>query len=267
MRALLATRRPSLATGFTVLEVLIVLAILAAATALVVPSLANLLPSARLDNSADLIQATILDARADAVRDGKARTISLTTRADGLIELRVEHVSTDSLDLAPLSPGDSDDAEDRPATADRPPAAPPRNASARSSAAAPRDTAPRSPGLRDPRPDARSSLRLIPLTDGVSVSPGPRTDSSDDSPSLAPLDAPLRLATVLPDGTIWPASPVSLSAGGDSRRFAIRAWDGMLRPAPVTSAQNEPVDLPPDHPRETRAPAPTGRTTQPEPRP
>lgn len=264
MRALLATRRPSLPRGFTVLEVLIVLAILAAAIALVVPSLANLLPSARLDNAADLIQATILDARADAVRDGTARTISLAPRADGLIELRVEPISPDSLDLAHSPFDDSDEAEDRPAKA----AAPPRNAPARSSAlTAPRDTAPHSPGRRDPRPDARPSLRLIPLTDGVSVSTGPSADSSDNSPSPAPLDAPLRLATVLPDGTIWPASPVSLSAGGDSRRFAIRAWDGMLRPAPVTSAQSEPADRPPDHPREPRAPAPPGRATQPEPRP
>ncbi|MFN0132315.1 MAG: Tfp pilus assembly protein FimT/FimU [Phycisphaerales bacterium] len=268
MRATLAQRPRSAPRGFTVIEVLIVLALLLAATALVVPSLGNLLPSARLDHAADQIQSTILTARADAVRDGKPRVISIKPHGVGKFVLAVEVQSEGAAlgeregdaggeDFARVSPSSPRVRSARPGVSSRG-VAPSTSASDRIS---PRD------GGRDSARGAGATpgQTLLLLTEGVDPSAGPdvsgsSSESSEAPPSLPPLEAALRIASVLPDGTIWPHAPIYLSAAGEQRKFTVQSWAGTLKQERVTSPTpvDEDAPLPDRTPSRLGTPPPRG---------
>jgi prepilin-type N-terminal cleavage/methylation domain-containing protein len=90
--------------GFTLVEVVLVVAILAMLGALVAPALSSWRGEAELIGAADEVEAGVARARAMSQRDGMPRRLALVESGEGLVELMAWAVKPESLSIGGEAP-------------------------------------------------------------------------------------------------------------------------------------------------------------------
>lgn len=94
-----AQRSAKARRGFTLIEVVLVVAILAMLGALIAPSLSSWRGEAELSGAADEVEAAVARARSLSQRDGMPRRIALVEAKEGFYELTAWAVRPESLEL------------------------------------------------------------------------------------------------------------------------------------------------------------------------
>ncbi len=94
-----AQRSAKARRGFTLIEVVLVVAILAMLGALIAPSLSSWRGEAELSGAADEVEAAVARARSLSQRDGMPRRVALVEATDGYYELTAWAVRPESLEL------------------------------------------------------------------------------------------------------------------------------------------------------------------------
>ncbi|TVQ62333.1 MAG: prepilin-type N-terminal cleavage/methylation domain-containing protein [Phycisphaerales bacterium] len=269
-------------TGFTLLEVLVAVALLAALSAAALPPMLALARQRAADESAAQFQAAATHARLDAQRTGRPVLLVIRETHNRLQQLVAIPLETDE---GRDDPGLQPDFEPLASTRPDPRSSAPQNAEPDTQAALaqvgrvlltlPRDVS-FAPGETDDR-------RSAPPGSGMSTAPGPGDDPRAD---LLGTDAPLPrgdradaarprpreplppgglpIAVVMPDGSFRALTPaVARGPGGREAEIRVARWPGAIRLAwagtPSPPDEPSPPTLDPrsvDDPR--FAPAPGG---------
>lgn len=195
--------------GFSLLEVLVVLAILGLVLGLSMPMWGGLLEKARPDEAAALIEEGVHEARLAARATGKPA--GLYARGDRLEVVPVEAAAEDEPDRTPPSSGQDE-------------------VSAIWSALAGFSIVGDEPELGPAVSEASDAAFFADPT--FATPAGPAAASSEA----------VRLAVVAPDGTVWPGTGVELEMGEARLRLAIDAWTGRATLTPVADGVMSGVD-------------------------
>ncbi len=213
-------------TGFTIVELMIVVTLLVAITGIVMPSILGRLAGSIADSAIDRIEATAIVCRARAQQEGRALRLTARRRPDGSAGIYIEAIGTRGAGRQSLEDGLYADGQQPPDEFER------RTAD---------------PGSTFPEyvlPDGYVLTRQPPSDDeeGPFVDPQREHDRTGRSSDFGPLDGEslggprggvgqirLTIAVFLPDGTALAETPLYLL--GDDVTFAIEInrWTGGLR--------------------------------------
>ena len=204
--------------AFTLVELMVALALAVALAAVVVPVSLSWLPAAALDEAPARIESALALARAEAQRRGVVIEVVAVRTDRGITEIRARDLTTE-------------EAEDDEA-----------------SAAA---DGPLNETLLAELPEG-TTLRRVGSEDDGSDAPGLEA-GADPTPEPAPLE--MVLAIALPDGRIVVETGSELRViGADARwaALAINGWTGVVtaRPGASGDRERETQDLPPEDPAE-----------------
>lgn len=226
-------------TGFTIVELMIVVTLMVAITGIVMPSMLGRLAGSIADAAIGRIEATAIQCRALAQQEGRALRLTARPRPDGSAGIYIEAIGTRASGRHSLEDVLPADGQESPDEFER------------------RTGDPRSTYPAYVLPDGYVLTRQPPRTDdrGLFADPqrelgragrsndfGPRDDQPPGAPRSTPGQLRLTIAVFLPDGTALAGTPLYLIGEDVTFTIEINRWTGGVRATRVSADDEGGLD-------------------------